>query len=169
VNRPHPGLDIRSIIEGLAAFRREYKGEYHLEVLLVSGVNDAPEELSRIRKVVDLIDPDRIELNTVARPPAETYIRGLSEAEMQCASEIFPMGKVQIIGTYKGSGCTGESHCLDLRMLDLVRRRPCTLREMAASLGVSPSEAEGALLRLEGENRVTRTLFNDLEYISPSH
>lgn len=124
VNKPHPNLDLGTIIEGLIAFRREYTGEYHLEVLLVSGINDGPEELMRLRKVVGLIDPDRIELNTVVRPPVDRSIRGLSEPEMRRASEAFSPGKIQIIGAYKGSECTGKRDCLDLRIVDLVRRRP---------------------------------------------
>ena len=47
VNRPHPNLDLSLILEGLLAFRREYRGQFHLEVMLVAQVNDQDEHLRR--------------------------------------------------------------------------------------------------------------------------
>src|SRR5208337_4418703 len=40
INRPHPSLELEQIIEGMRAFRKEYKGQLHVEIVLVSGVND---------------------------------------------------------------------------------------------------------------------------------
>ena len=78
LNRPHPGLDLAVILEGLKAFRRDYRGQFHLEIMLVAGFNDEPEELKKMRPLIDLLNPDRVELNTVVRPPAEPGCRGLS-------------------------------------------------------------------------------------------
>ncbi len=70
INRPHPSLEPEQIIEGIRAFRMEYKGQLHVEIALVSGVNDSPGELSALAHVIESIRPDKIELNTVVRPPA---------------------------------------------------------------------------------------------------
>ena len=40
INRPHPSLRIEKIIEGLVKFRKEFKGQIWLEIMLVKGVND---------------------------------------------------------------------------------------------------------------------------------
>ncbi|NYT01814.1 MAG: radical SAM protein, partial [Methanosarcinales archaeon] len=69
INRPAPGLRIEDIVEGLKQFRREFSGEMWLEVMLVKGVND--HEAPQIASLVEEIGPDRVQLNTVVRPPSE--------------------------------------------------------------------------------------------------
>ena len=71
VNRPHAGLTAAGIIAGLSAFRREFQGQIWLEIMLVRGVNDGPGHLKKLKAAAALIRPDRIQLNTVVRPPAE--------------------------------------------------------------------------------------------------
>jgi predicted ArsR family transcriptional regulator len=47
----------------------------------------------------------------------------------------------------------------------MVRRRPCTLDEMAASLGVTLEEAQFTLRKLEESNRIVRYTLQDREFI----
>jgi len=87
INRPASGLAIEEIIQGLRDFRKEFSGEIWLEVMLVKGVNDHDAEM--IAKAAASTDPDRIQLNTVVRPPAEP-VDPLDQEEMQRMLEIFP-------------------------------------------------------------------------------
>ena len=66
--RPHPSVDVEAVVEGIAALRREYRGELHLEAFLVPGVNDTPEELHALREAALRIEPDLVELNRLDRP-----------------------------------------------------------------------------------------------------
>lgn len=165
VNRPHPALQLPEIIEGLKALRREYSGRLHLEVVMVSGCNDSAEELTQIRRAVDLIDPDRIELNTVVRPPAYRGVKGLSHEAMKAASAFFPPGRTEIIGEFRGSHSYTRDRALHHRIMELVRRRPCTVLEMANSLGVSMEEIRGTLCRLQSEEKLFCYLFDGKEYV----
>ncbi|MGV8074857.1 MAG: radical SAM protein [Syntrophobacteraceae bacterium] len=165
INRPHAQLDLSLILEGLYAFRREYHGQLYLEIMLVHGCNDQLDHLMRIRKIVDRLRPDRIELNTVVRPPAYPDISGLSAEEMERASSFFPADKTQIIGKFQGSCSPGEKKDLDRRVVELVRRRPCTVAEMAASLGVAVDDINGILGDLERKKYLVRYAFNGLEYM----
>lgn len=165
VNRPHPSLDLDGIIEGLKAFRREYTGELHLEVMVVEGVNDHEAELKAIARIADLVKPEEVELNTVVRPPADLRSRGLSSKEMEAISLLFPLGKTRIIGCFHGPGTCGADPDLDRRVLDMVKIRPCTAPEMAASLGVSPEDLEAVLEKLLKEGRLERHRFDDREYL----
>jgi wyosine [tRNA(Phe)-imidazoG37] synthetase (radical SAM superfamily) len=70
VNRPHPDLDFKQLIEGQKSFREEFKGEMWIEVFLVAGMNSIPSDVAKIAALVDLLKPDRIHLNTAVRPPA---------------------------------------------------------------------------------------------------
>ena len=165
VNHPHPALDLAAIVEGIGDFRRRYRGQLHLEVVLVSDVNDHTEELKKIAQAIDRIAPDQIELNTVVRPPAYPGVSGLSMESMQKASAFFPAAKTQIIGQFQASPCAAKNSALDERVLELVRRRPCTAAEMAACLGVEMEQLKGTLGCLLAGNRIARYLFNDREYL----
>ena len=165
VNRPHPMLDLSVVLGGLSAFRREYKGQFHLEVMLVSGYNDHPDELAAIRRLVDLLDPREVELNTVVRPPADPGIRGLGEAELRKALEYFPMNRCRIIGGFGGRCESGEDRDLDCRVIELLKRRPCTPSEMAASLGVELDALNETLTGLVGEGRLIRYSFDRQEFV----
>ncbi len=71
VNRPHEGISFERMLAGLVSFRRRFRKQYWLEVFLLSGYTDSEQQLTELRRCVDLIEPDRVQLNTVTRPPAE--------------------------------------------------------------------------------------------------
>ncbi len=165
INRPHVSLDLTSIVEGLKALRKDYRGRFHLEVMLVAGVNDHPDELKKIRSIIDLVCPDRVELNTIVRPPADPGSGGLSAAEMEAAWAFFPADRTEIIGRFKGFPETRNDVNLERRVLDMVRRRPCTVGEMADSLGVPPADLQQVLSDLFERKEICRRIFNDQEYV----
>jgi wyosine [tRNA(Phe)-imidazoG37] synthetase (radical SAM superfamily) len=165
LNRPHPSLDLTVILEGLKAFRKDYRGQFHVEVMLVAGFNDHPDELKMMRPIIDLLHPDQIELNTVVRPPADPDSRGLSAPEMEAMRGFFPRDRTEIIGRFKGfRGMERDLHT-DQRIMDMVRRRPCTVVEMAASLGVSLDVLRQTLSDLLAKEQIARYVFDGLEYI----
>lgn len=168
VNAPHPRLELSTIKEGLKAFRRDYRGQFHLEVLLVAGYNDQPQHLSELRRIIDQLNPDQVELNTVVRPPANTEVQGLSEEEFRSILPFFPADKTNIVGHYCGSSLLKHDLDLAARVIEVVRRRPCTISEMAASLGVEAEDLWTALESLEKKDLLVRSTFNGLEYICSS-
>ena len=89
VNRPHASLRIDSIIRGLKAFRREFSAQIWLEIMLVRGINDSPAHIQKLKKVIGQIGPDKVQLNTVIRPPAEEVAQPLTPAEMEEIRSIF--------------------------------------------------------------------------------
>jgi wyosine [tRNA(Phe)-imidazoG37] synthetase (radical SAM superfamily) len=149
LNRPHPGLELEAIVEGLRAFRRDYRGQFYLEILLVAGMNDAREHLQALARVAETLRADRVELNTVVRPPAYSGVGGCSLEKMRAAARLFPRGRTEVIGSFAASA--QEEHGLRLpdRITELLRRRPCTSEEMATSLAVSREAVENELRRLE--------------------
>jgi wyosine [tRNA(Phe)-imidazoG37] synthetase (radical SAM superfamily) len=164
VNRPHPGLDLAAIVEGLHAFRRAYRGEFHLEVLLVAAVNDQIEQLRAIAAVVAKLQPDRVELNTVVRPPADPGVSGLSAEQMQAASLVFPLGRTEVIGHFTGCARRQREAALEERVRELLRRRPCTVEEMAVSLAISADEVGKACRVLQQRGILAASRFADQDY-----
>lgn len=147
LNRPHPHLSFHEVVEGLTAFRHEYQGAYHLEILLVKGINDSPGHLRDLAALVRRIHPDRVELNTVVRPPAVPGIEGLSGQAMHEAAAFFTSCPVEIIASYERKGAVTPTDNLDERVVQLVRRRPCSLEEMADALSVAVEVVRAAVQR----------------------
>jgi wyosine [tRNA(Phe)-imidazoG37] synthetase (radical SAM superfamily) len=75
VNRPWPGLAFDRLVEGLVAFRAEYRGRLWVEVMLLGGLNDSDDELNGIAAVLRRVRPDRVYVNVPTRPPAEAWVR----------------------------------------------------------------------------------------------
>lgn len=89
IDRPVPGIRIKDIIAALKKFRRAFRGRLWLEVMLVRGVNDSPAYLRQIKKVADGLKPDRIQINSPVRTPAEKWVRPVSAQTRREAKKIF--------------------------------------------------------------------------------
>jgi len=74
INRPHSGIDFHTMVNGLIDFSQEFSGKLWLEIMLVKGLNDSPEEINKIAKIIDKIKPNRVYLLTPTRPPAESWV-----------------------------------------------------------------------------------------------
>ena len=90
INRPHPALSFDRLVEGLRPSAVTYKGKIWLEIMLIKGINNSTEELKIFKQIVSGLSADKVQLNTVARPPLEETARGLDGAEL--LSRIFRNG-----------------------------------------------------------------------------
>ncbi len=139
MNRPHSSLKIRQVIEGLKIFRQEFSGKIWLEILLVKGVNDSPAHIKKLKKAISKINPDKIQLNTVVRPPAEKAALPLSPQELEKIREFF--GKTaEVVAEFDKIQHKPISHDLKDAILAIVARRPVTLADMSKSLGKHKNE-----------------------------
>jgi wyosine [tRNA(Phe)-imidazoG37] synthetase (radical SAM superfamily) len=163
INRPAPGLTVEEMIEGLRRFCGEFKGGIWLEVMLVDGLNTDPEELERLKEVISILKLDRIQLNTVVRPPAEKGIRPVPRDRMEEIRRFFGP-KAEVIADYarKAPKIYGAT---EANILNMLRRRPCTAEEISDSLGIPLDQVNdrlSAMLRREivqGMNHEGKTYF----------
>jgi wyosine [tRNA(Phe)-imidazoG37] synthetase (radical SAM superfamily) len=153
VNRPHAGLTAAAIIAGLAAFRREFAGQIWLEIMLVRGVNDGPRHLKKLKAAAALIRPDRIQLNTVVRPPAEKSARPLGPAEMEKIREFFGDG-AEIIADFNATARSAPAGDAEAAVLAVVGRRPVTAGDLSLSLGRPRKEIEELLRSLGSAGKI---------------
>jgi wyosine [tRNA(Phe)-imidazoG37] synthetase (radical SAM superfamily) len=139
MNRPHPSLKIHQIIAGLIKFRQEYNGKIWLEVLFVKGLNDSPSHIQKLKQVITEIDPDRIQINTVVRPPAEKSAYPLSSHELEKIRKIFGK-KAEVVATFDKTQHMPSSDSINDAILSMVARRPVTLSDLSKSLGKHKNE-----------------------------
>ncbi len=161
-NRPHPRLRLETMLEGLRRFRAEYHGRFWLEVFLVSGVNDSDEDLAALRSEVARIRPDRIQLNTVVRPPSESYARRLPIERLEEIRKYF--GDVcEIIPDWTAPPDNADNLPPQQDIIAMLSRRPMTVVDIAASVRI-PAEAVRQQLAFLEERRLIRSSFHGGEW-----
>ncbi len=155
INRPTGCVSLKKLIDGLVTFSREFAGRLWLEVLLVEGVNDSDEDVSALLSVISQIAPDRVQINTVARPPAERGARAVAPARLDSiAQALWAAAPVEIIarpGVEAGAQAPSEPTAA---ILETLKRRPCTAADIAAGLSLPQPTVDEALAALVGEGLV---------------
>lgn len=167
VNRPHAGLTAAGMIDGLVHFRREYKGEIWLEVMLVKGLNDGPAHLRKLKEAIQRIRPDRVQLNTVVRPPAEKTARPLDRAALEKIRD-FLGGTSEIIAAFAQDKLDGTDSNAAAAVLATLKRRPMTADDLVRSLGLPPEEILAQIRRLTVQGAVRSVSHDDKVYFEPN-
>ena len=133
IHRPHPCLTLEMVVKGLMRLRDVYRGEYALEVMLLAGMNDSDEELDALRPLIRRLSPDKIQLNTVARPPADLTAVGIDRKRLEEIKD-FLGDAAEIVAELapRETGIGVEDW--ETRFLDAVERRPLRV-EMSRGCG----------------------------------
>lgn len=135
VNRPHPQLRFEQVVEGLIRFRQHFGGQIWLELFILSGLTTPPDEIAKIKARIGGLAWDRIQLNTVARPPSESWARPATAGELARAAEMLGEG-AEVIAERPVSPAKPVAMPEADEILALLRRRPCTLDDLSSGLGV---------------------------------
>ena len=70
IDRNKSGIEVSELVKAMAKFRKEFKGELVLEILVVAGFNDKEEEFIALNEAINEIAPHRVDVGTIDRPPA---------------------------------------------------------------------------------------------------
>ncbi len=140
INQPHNDISIENLISGLCAFREEFAGRIWLEVFFVEGLNTDAEQIAKIRDAIELIRPDKIQLNTAVRPTAEADIMKLDAEKLQAiAARLGPKCEVVADFSLSHHGKPFGNKAEDV--LSILKRRPCSLNDICSGLGIGRNEA----------------------------
>ncbi|NLH18305.1 MAG: radical SAM protein [Phycisphaerae bacterium] len=163
VNRPHSKLDFDSFVRGLIEFRGEYSGQYWLEVFLVDGINTNSDQLANIRAILERIRPDKIQVNTAVRPTAEAGVVRVEPGRLEeLARRLSP--RAEVIADFDRTS-RRASDIPDAQVLvEILRRRPCSLSDLSAALGYSADLLQPILDELLKRNSIRRELRGDTCY-----
>jgi len=155
VNRPHGELSFERMTDGIAAFTRRFSGKVWLEVFLLGGVTGIPAEVEKIAAIVRRIQPARVQLNSVSRPPAEEFALPLSINQMLALKDFFP-GQVDIIPEIERDSAkvSAFAQAREVDILALLSRRPCTINDIAKGLGLHQNVVVKTLEHLRGDGKV---------------
>lgn len=153
VNRPHPEILFDKMVEGLIRFRDEYKGQYWLEVFLLAGVTTPEVEIEKLKTCIQSIKPDKVQVNTVTRPPAESFAEPVPKELLEnLAAQLYECSEV--IADYRGVHEKQEFVSQREDVLTLLKRRPCSIDDIAAGLGLHRNEVVKYIEELSAEGKI---------------
>ncbi len=141
INRPQEDLSCATMIDGLVKLGADFKGEIRLEIFIVPGINDTPHELAALKKAIEQIKPDRVQLGTLDRPGTETWVEAADSHNMQKVSAY--LNRAELIGTFQPRqkiASFKEEHSRNI--LQILRRRPCTIKDLEQILDIHPAELQ---------------------------
>jgi wyosine [tRNA(Phe)-imidazoG37] synthetase (radical SAM superfamily) len=153
IDRPHPRLTAVQIIDGLVEFRRQFSGKIWLEVLFVQGMNDDDEEVWLLRQAIDRIAPDKVQINTVVRPPAEPWARPVPHERLELIRSMLGP-RAEIISPTRERSCAPAPLPSDQEIVNVVARRPMSAVDVASGLGVEAGPIVAALDALVSTGRL---------------
>ncbi len=140
VNRPHPDLDFAKVLSGMASFREEYGGQIWLEVFLLKRFNAGRVEVGKMVRLAERLKPDRIQLNTVLRPAAERFALAVDPTTMHSLAAVFG-DRAEVISDAQASECERSGEVDETAIMQMLRRRPCTVRDVSHGMRIPAAEA----------------------------
>lgn len=139
LNRPHRGLKSSEIISGLIQLRKEFEGEIWLETFIVPHLNDSEGELQLLKEAIEKINPDKVQLNTLDRPGAESWVVAARKERLERIASYLP--GAEIIAKFPPQKrITGFSKDIEASILSTLKRRPCTALDLSRILNLHLNE-----------------------------
>lgn len=155
INRPASGLTIDRYIQGIVDFRTSFKGKLWLEVFILPGYNDSKEELVELKKAIQRINPDSVQLNTLDRPGTVQKLRGATRKELQSVVDFWNLDNVEIISkSPERKNIQSYRTDFETAIFETIQRRPCTIDDLIQILGMHVNEINKYLDVLDAEGKI---------------
>ena len=159
VNRPHTDITFSKMLQGLVDFRKDYSGQYWLEVFLLAGVTTPEIEVNRLKTCIAAIQPDRVQAKTVTRPPAEGFVEPVPKKQLETITKKL-YEKTKVIADYRGIHKEEGFSIRRKDVLTLLKRRPCSIEDIVEGLGLHRNEVVKYIEELSSEGKIEVKLQN---------
>ena len=126
LDRVDKSIDTNKIVEGMIQFKRSYHPTLIIEILFVKDLNDKPEEISLLKNAIDQINPTRVDIGTIDRPPAYD-VKPVSFETLESIANELKGHNVTI--AYKNRPSSNEDFN-EAEILALLKRRPLTQEDI---------------------------------------
>ena len=155
INRPRKDLTVEQYVNGLIDFKKDFKGEFWLEVLILPGYNDDSENIMALKKAFQSIAPDRIQLNTLDRPGVIAGLRPATREELEAIASHWEKENVEIVvPVAEREGSKAFRTDVEAAILETISRRPCTIDDIQQILGIHVNEINKYLGTLEESGQI---------------
>ncbi|MCT7569056.1 radical SAM protein [Aliarcobacter butzleri] len=126
LDRQNKSVEIERIVPSMIEFSQKTRNDFVLEVLFVKNVNDNEEELNLLYEAIRLINPKRIDIGTIDRPPAYK-VNPVSYQFLEDVANKFKGLNVNIV--FKNRPKQIISYNKE-EILSMINRRPLTIEDI---------------------------------------
>jgi wyosine [tRNA(Phe)-imidazoG37] synthetase (radical SAM superfamily) len=130
LDRSHSGIDVENIKAGMLDFKSKYEGPLVIEILIVKTLNDSKEEIAKLNAYLLKLQPTRIDIGTIDRPPAFD-VKPVSFQELLDISHLFDSSLPIYIASRKKADISPSSYS-DEEILETLAKRPLTQEDIDA-------------------------------------
>ena len=164
INRPHGMLELPKIIQGIKDFAAAFDGMLVTETMLVKGINDSIESLSKTAQLISEIKPHKSYILVPTRPPAEQIVKQPSEENLNIAYQIYGslINDVELIVYNEGTDFSYSSDA-GKELLSILAVHP--MRKDAVEEFLSKSNSDWDLIN----NLIESNLIQTVEYSNNSY
>lgn len=163
MNHPHPDLNFEKFVNGLIQFRSEYEGQIWLEVFFCHGINTDAKSIQNIAKQIPRINPDKVQINTSVRPIVHAEAARVSKEQLnEIAAKLGP--SVEVITDFSKHTATENRTADPQVILEMLRRRPCTLDDLCDGLNLPKDRLADMLVKLEILSKISRDVIDQKIY-----
>ncbi|MCG3658254.1 radical SAM protein [Aliarcobacter butzleri] len=126
LDRQNKSVEVQKIVPSMIEFSQKTKKDFVLEILFVKNVNDNEEELNLLYEAIILINPKRIDIGTIDRPPAYK-VNPVSYQFLEDVANKFKGLNVNIV--FKNRPKQIISYNKE-EILSMINRRPLTIEDI---------------------------------------
>ena len=130
LDRSHSGIDVENIKAGMLDFKSKYNGPLVIEILIVKNLNDSEEEVAKLNEYLLKLQPTRIDIGTIDRPPAFD-VKPVSYEELLHISHLFDSTLPVYIASRKKADISSSSYSYE-EILETLSKRPLTQEDIEA-------------------------------------
>jgi len=163
INRPCSDIKFDEMLDGLIKFRDEYSGQYWLEVFFIADINDSEEQVSKIADCIKKIRPDKVQINTVTRPPADSAVQAVSKSRLDEIAGVIHEN-AEVIADYNKIENEARGQRKSSDVFEMIKRRPCSVEDISAGLGINRLEVLKYIEMLVDEKKIEAYRYNDRNF-----
>ena len=159
LDRSHTGIDVENIKAGMLDFKSKYNGPLVIEILIVKTLNDSKEEIAKLNEYLLKLQPTRIDIGTIDRPPAFD-VKPVSYEELLEISHLFDSTLPVYIASRKKAEISASSYS-DEEILETLSKRPLTAEDIEA---LFDEESQNRVQNLLRKEKIKRVSTNGVEF-----
>ncbi len=159
LDRVHEGITAKEIKEGMITFKKRYSKPFIIETLFVKTLNDQEEHINALNEFFLELNPARIDIGTIDRPPAYA-VKPLSYEDLHQISHLFDPSLPVYIASRKKVESKPSSYSYE-EILQTLSKRPLSPEDIVI---LFDDESRKRLERLIKEEKINTIETNGVKF-----
>ena len=163
ITRADSSLVFNKVIEGYRKFRAAFKGRIDLEVFVLPGINDKPEQMKQVAEIASSFSPDSVFLNTAVRPPADSSVIQAEPESIEQLTALFGAAAVKPITMPEVTKRTYSDNAI----IQLTARHPTSVNQLEKQFDISHDELMKKLNYLDSQGLISLQTKESRTFVTP--